>query len=55
MIQWDSFSKAKIGVIASLTLIFIVIVVFIIIIDYLCFKLSSAVPKGYDDRNYRKA
>jgi len=55
MIQWENFSKAKMGVIASLTFIFMVIVGFIIIIEYLCFKISSAVPKGNDDSHYRKA
>lgn len=55
MIQQENFSKAKIGVIASLAFIFIVIVgIIIIIIEYLCFKISSAVPKGDDDRHYRK-
>lgn len=56
MVQWESFSKAKIGVIASLTFIFIVSVAFIIIIitEYLCIKISSAVPRGDDDRDYGK-
>lgn len=55
MVQWESFSKTKIGVIASLTFIFIVSVAFIMIItEYLCIKISSAVPRGDDDRDYGK-
>lgn len=46
--------KAKIGVIASLTFVFVIIVFIIIIIEYLRFQISSVLPRGDDNRRYRK-
>lgn len=46
--------KAKIEVIASLTFLFVIVVFIIIIIEYLLFKISSVLPRGDDNRRYRK-